>query len=66
MAFTEKVVMDSVVEYNEGLKVSLRRYNGKYVVSALNENGFNGTDVDLLSLLNWLRSNRPDLLEGKQ
>jgi hypothetical protein len=32
------------------------------VISASNEGGHNGTWVDLLDLIKWLRANRPELL----
>ncbi len=57
-------IMHGVTEYAEGLDVKLQvEDNGRLVVSAWNEGGFNGTSVDLLELLAWLKSNRPDLIE---
>jgi hypothetical protein len=56
-------IMHGVTEYAEGLDVRLQlEDNGRPIVSAYNEGGFNGTSVDLLELLAWLRANRPDLL----
>jgi hypothetical protein len=56
-------IMHGVTEYAEGLDVKLQMEdNGRPIVSAYNEGGFNGTSVDLLELLAWLRANRPDLL----
>jgi hypothetical protein len=55
-------IMHGVTEYAEGLDVKLRMEdNGRLIVSARNEGGYNGTSVDLLELLVWLRANRPDL-----
>lgn len=34
----------------------------RWVVSALNEGGMNGTEVDLFDLLTWLAKHRPELL----
>lgn len=57
-------IMHGVTEYAEGLDVRLHVVgNGRWVVTAWNEGGFNGTSVDLLELLAWLRANRPDLIE---
>ena len=56
-------IMHGVTEYAEGLDVKLQMEdNGRLIVSAWNEGGFNGTSIDLLELLAWLRANRPDLL----
>lgn len=48
--------MEGVREYNEELPVELWRVNGRLVVRALNEGGNNGTEVDLLDLVEWLRT----------
>ena len=57
-------IMHGVTEYAEKLDVKLQvEDNGRLVVSAWNEGGFNGTSVDLMELLAWLKSNRPDLIE---
>jgi hypothetical protein len=56
-------IMHGVTEYAEGLDVRLQlEDNGRLIVSAWNEGGFNGTSIDLLELLVWLRNNRPDLI----
>ena len=56
-------IMHGVTEYAEGLDVRLQlEDNGRLIVSAYNEGGFNGTSIDLLELLVWLRNNRPDLI----
>lgn len=54
--------MDGVTEYSEDLPVKLEQHNQRWVISALNEGGCNGTMVDVLQLVEWLRKNRPDLL----
>ena len=60
-------IMHGVTEYAEGLDVRLQlEDNGRPIVSAYNEGGFNGTSIDLLQLLAWLRANRPDLIESAQ
>lgn len=54
--------MDGVTEYSEDLPALLEQHNQRWVISALNEGGCNGTMVDVLQLVEWLRKNRPDLL----
>lgn len=66
MSNSELIVgkMDGVREYAEGYPVELRRddRNGRLVVRALNEGGYNLTDVDLLDLLQWVKAHHPHLL----
>jgi hypothetical protein len=74
---THKTTMLGVTEYCEGLDVSLERTSGVYchglpeeqwlgrgrlVIQALNEGGYNATQIDLVQLIKWLRANRPELL----
>lgn len=63
--------MTGVREYAEKMEVELfveqpDKYNGldreRLVIQAYNEGGHNSTSVDLLDLLYWLRTNRPDLM----
>jgi hypothetical protein len=55
-------IMHGVTEYAEGLDVRLQlEDNGRLIISAKNEGGYNGTSIDLRQLLAWLRANRPDL-----
>ena len=72
-----KIVATGVHEYCEEYDVVLTQTNGLYagrnaetsarhgygrwVVRALNEAGYNSTEVDVLELLVWLKVNRPDL-----
>lgn len=77
MPSMEETVLEGVQEYCEELPVSLRKTNGIYnggpdntrigygrwVVNALNESGFNSTQIDVIQLLRWLKKNRPDLVE---
>jgi hypothetical protein len=37
--------------------------NGILVIEAINEGGHNSTEVDLLQLIQWLKINRPELLQ---
>ena len=68
-------LMSGVTEYAEGYEVRLVETAGAYVglnkpnegagrlvVKALNEAGYNCTEVDLLELLAWVKANRPDLM----
>jgi hypothetical protein len=55
--------MEGVTEYSEGMKVGLIKNKNRYVIQAFNEGGFNDTQVDLFQLLNWLKKNRPDLID---
>ena len=51
------IVMEGVREYCEGMNVKLRAdENGRLVIVALNEGGYNSTEVDLLDLLTWLET----------
>lgn len=59
--------MAGVREYAEGYPVELRVIPagdgaGRLALAARNEGGCNGTDVDLVDLIGWLRDNRPTLL----
>lgn len=58
------ITMNGVTEYNEGMEVSLSETDGKLVIKALNEAGYNSTEVDLLQLLEWVKTNRPDLIKS--
>ena len=59
----EVCVMDGVTEYGEGAAVELHKdNNGKLLVVAYNEGGYNSTAVDLLDILLWVKTNYPELL----
>jgi len=50
-------------EHSEKLPVNINLTNkNRLVVAALNEGGCNGTDVDLLDILSWVKSNMPELI----
>lgn len=68
---TEEIEMDGVREYGEGRPVKLDQTEGlndappgRWIVRAFNEAGHNCTEIDVLDLVQWLRKNRPDLLEA--
>ena len=68
-----KIEMEGVREYAEYMPVRLIKRHPCYmehyeseqrwVIDAVNEGGHNGTEVDLVDLLRWLKENRPELLE---
>jgi hypothetical protein len=60
----EETVMKGVTEYCEGMDVCLIEISGqtRLAVKAYNEAGFNSTQVDVLELIDWLKTHRPDLL----
>ena len=52
--------MVGVTEYGEGSEVQLRYENGRPVIVASNEAGYNRTYVDLIQLLEWVNKNMPE------
>jgi len=61
-------IMDGVTEYEEGMEVKLvyqkDRHTKKerYMVLAMNEAGHCCTRVDLIQLLDWVKINKPELM----
>ena len=61
-------IMDDVTEYEEGMEVKLvyqkDRHTKKerYMVLANNEAGHCCTRVDLIQLLDWVKINKPELI----
>ena len=53
--------MIGVTEYGEGMDVTFDYENGRPIVVARNEGGYNSTAVDLIELLDWVYKNKPDL-----
>lgn len=58
-----KTKMAGVIEFNECMPVILVEAGEVASIKALNEGGHNSTEIDLRSLLVWLKMNRPELLE---
>ena len=56
-------VMVGVAEYGEELEVSLGYEKGRPVIVALNESGYRCTFVDLIQVLDWVRVNKPELMQ---
>lgn len=55
--------MEGVREYGEGYVVELHEEeNGRLAIFALNEGGYNVTSVDLIDLIQWVKRNKPELL----
>jgi hypothetical protein len=58
------VEMEGVDEYIDGSQVELTRNNlGHLVIEASNEGGYNCTQVNILQLIQWLKTNRPEILQ---
>jgi hypothetical protein len=55
-------VMRGVSEYAEGYPVQLETRQGRLAVLAINQGGHDGTAVDLVELLAWVKDNMPELL----
>lgn len=52
------VAMEGVKEYSEGLPLQLiSGGGGRMVILAFNEGGFNNTQIDVETLLDWLLKN---------
>jgi hypothetical protein len=63
----KKIVMEGVREYCEEMDVKLGKGdNGRLVIVALNEAGYNSTEVDLLDLLEWLKVNEHLVMATQQ
>ena len=46
-----EIIMEGVKEYDEEMDVRLSTRNGRLTIDARNEGGHNGTDVDLVQVL---------------
>ncbi len=58
----EAIVLHGVEEYAEGMDVKLKKNSfGSVVIVALNEAGYNSTEVDLGQLLEAVSELMPDL-----
>jgi hypothetical protein len=62
-----EVIMQGVREYTEEMEVTLKIWdaNGRLIIHALNEAGYNCTEVDLLDLLDWVRANENIITEWR-
>lgn len=52
-----EIKMDGVEEYSEGYPVSLTIESGEIVIHAINQGGYDSTNVSLFGLLGWLAEN---------
>lgn len=55
------IKMEGVREYCEEFGVELNDVNGRPVIMAYNEGGYNSTQVDLLDLIEWLKEHKEEL-----
>lgn len=56
----------NIREYAEEMGVEVKEWtNGRVVVQAFNEAGYNFTLVDLLDVIAWVRLNKPELLTSE-
>lgn len=58
------MIAHGVREYAEeyDVKVETDPETRRWVVTAMNEGGYNSTSVDIIDLINWLKANKPELL----
>ena len=54
---------EEINEYGEGYPVEIKEKDGRTVIVALNEGGYNSTIVDLEDLLTYLQKHKPELLK---
>lgn len=40
-----------------------RRGVGRFMINAINNNGYSGVSIDLLDVIEWVKQNRPELLK---
>ncbi len=60
----ETIILTGVREYGEGdpVELAIDETSCRLCIRASVDGGFNATAVDLLDLIAWLKTNRPDLL----
>lgn len=57
--------MVGVREYVDGFEVNIVEHsNGRLTIDATTGSGHYGTSVDLVDVLEWIKKNRPDLIES--
>lgn len=54
--------LEDIREYAEGGAVEIGSRNGRPTVVAWNQDGFDGVEIDLLDLIEYLREHEPELL----
>ena len=58
--------MSGVTEYCEGDPVFLVQLEtNRMAIKAFNEAGYNSTEVDLIELIRWIKTNMPELLSNE-
>ena len=54
----------AIREYAEEMGVTIFiRDDGRLIINAANEGGFNCTQVDLQDVIDWVSENKPEMLE---
>ena len=59
----------TIREYAEEMEVTIGEHeideegNTRIVIGAMNEGGHNGTDVDLLDVIEWVIGNKPEIID---
>jgi hypothetical protein len=56
----------NIREYVEREPVEIKEKGGRLIIEALNEGGHNGTEVDLMDVIEWVEVNRPDLITTRK
>ena len=59
-------ILTEIRDYSEELPVKIEKTvlpkgNARWVIHAKNEGGYNGTQVDLLDVLEFVKKNMPDI-----
>jgi hypothetical protein len=63
MPETQLSIETHIREYGECYPVKIAEFeDGRLVIEAINQEGYDSTSVDLLDVIAWVRENRPDLL----
>jgi hypothetical protein len=52
---------NTIREYAEGVKVDFGHHDGRAVIAAQSAGGYDGTYVDLVDLLEYVKSEMPDV-----
>lgn len=59
----EEIIKTDIREYAEEMAVTIISKNERIVIKALNEGGYNLTEVDLVDVIQWVKRNKPELLK---
>ena len=53
----------NIREYGDKLPVDIVEDDGRLLILAENEGGYNHTYVDLVDVIEWVKANKPELLK---